>query len=781
MSLPIPSGGGFPPNSSQPSSQMGLQELIDDYSSRHESFYDIRQQGFQVFAGGEITPELIQAIGAEGEDVTQENFGFYFNRFLSEFQDYGESVLPQFAQAIQSEGIQLQQDGKLYSFGDEGVNALIYGDLLEDGSLTGDAWNRLNNDNSSGPGYESIFGSADPIEQIANAALPIVASAALGPAIASQLPTGAIGAAGTSSILDAGLQLALTGDLDLGQVLESGLTAGAVSVGTDVIRDAVNPTVPETIVNSSGETVLNPLYQSTDLGQLIGPNGLLGGDYLDVSWLSDILVPELEEVARLPSGQLVPPDPITGLFDIGGQMVEGGDILNGLIDGVDLVRPDFTSALDLIPEGVFDGIADVGDFAVDLMQGVGALPQDENFWFDQRFYDMVTPRSPNAAIQGAFEEPPTGHGGTLPEAIAELFQDEEPTIIPGPVTPSTTTPTTPAPEASESISGPGGSYDILNFLDEDEVEDDGYQTSGQLIIDAPYVPVVRDPNAPPIEDLFSDPIPDFEEIPQESVLPREQAVIDLYMDVLGRLPDPGGLEFWTGDGWRDNPEELRSAFMAAAEAEMLPEETVMLPEDGLWRVGPDFDPIEPVRPGDRGARPVMPAPEQVVLPEEPVIPVADDPFLEGLPPPEIPFPEITEEPEDPILPEDSLDLFPDPGVPEDTLPTEPPNLVLPVINTPVDGGTNEPEPFLLPDPEPEPIPFLEPRPDYGDFTMRPDYPFMPMPSQPSQVGYDPNAQYAPWATGYDVRPRVPYLSNTQQAAAFRGLLEEEDFLSLLQV
>jgi hypothetical protein len=260
-----------------------------------------------------------------------------------------------------------------------------------------------------------------------------------------------------------GIRGAVTGDFDIGDIAKAGLTGGAQAAAVDFLRDTLQTAEfsPENVaqieadieqysqmtpaerlamqqsspvqfarleaadqlyrnaLSGAGPTTeqMARLYQTSDLGKLVGPQGLLGGEYLDTSWLESginavggVLDPVLDWVdnpniagMELSPGALDVYQDVLG--GVGSAASLGAEGLSYLLTGESPQEPNLAK----FPAGTVDEFGtDVSGQYVDPQGIVDYLySTSQANRYDERFFDTEAPRSEDARYTpGVYEQNP---------------------------------------------------------------------------------------------------------------------------------------------------------------------------------------------------------------------------------------------------------------------------------------------------------------------------------------------------------------------------------------
>jgi hypothetical protein len=278
----------------------------------------------------------------------------------------------------------------------------------------------------------------------------------------SQLGGGFLQGAATGATME-GIRGAVTGDFDIGDIAKAGLTGGAQAAAVDFLRDTLQTAEfsPENVaqieadieqysqmtpaerlamqqsspvqfarleaadqlyrnaLSGAGPTTeqMARLYQTSDLGKLVGPQGLLGGEYLDTSWLESginavggVLDPVLDWVdnpniagMELSPGALDVYQDVLG--GVGSAASLGAEGLSYLLTGESPQEPNLAK----FPAGTVDEFGtDVSGQYVDPQGIVDYLySTSQANRYDERFFDTEAPRSEDARYTpGVYEQNP---------------------------------------------------------------------------------------------------------------------------------------------------------------------------------------------------------------------------------------------------------------------------------------------------------------------------------------------------------------------------------------
>ena len=299
-------------------------------------------------------------------------------------------------------------------------------------------------------------GSIDPTSLALAGLTPVVDSQF------SQLGGGFLQGAATGATME-GIRGAVTGDFDIGDIAKAGLTSGAQAAAVDFLRDTLQTAEfsPENVaqieadieqysqmtpaerlamqqsspvqfarleaadqlyrnaLSGAGPTTeqMARLYQTSDLGKLVGPQGLLGGEYLDTSWLESginaiggVLDPVLNWIDN-PSfaGMELSPGALdvyqNVLGGVGSAASLGAEGLSYLLTGERPQEPNLAK----FPAGTVDEFGtDVGGQYVDPQGIVNYLySTSQANRYDERFFDTEAPRSEDARYTpGVYEQNP---------------------------------------------------------------------------------------------------------------------------------------------------------------------------------------------------------------------------------------------------------------------------------------------------------------------------------------------------------------------------------------
>lgn len=377
---------------------------FDDYLSYMDSYTTALEENPSLAwwnagehaLGQELTFNEFRNLGLDiDEGDMQQAYDDYWRQLAA---DRGQAFVnaysnPVFAELSQQYGISpvtTNSDGDQWIFMGSGYN--------ETSEIAGTDWSRL----------------------IVSTAISTMLSPAFGGNIG-----GFLGGATTSVAKSAMNQLLLTGSLDLTELAKAGLTGGAMASFGDLIKDSMNfrsedldalgnklvsdetaflkaSGFTDNEINSfinqglkvgeafdiGGEGVTQGFAQAvaladtSDVGKLFGPNGLLAGfggdEYINTQWMQGII------------------DKYTQGVNAAFSVIPGGDVI------ADFLIPDTTwssltaqEKINLMEEGIFGP-------------------------YDERFYDFLSERGDDAAnFIGVWESSPNGTGGTFAQAVQD--------------------------------------------------------------------------------------------------------------------------------------------------------------------------------------------------------------------------------------------------------------------------------------------------------------------------------------------------------------------------
>jgi hypothetical protein len=187
-------------------------------------------------------------------------------------------------------------------------------------------------------------------------------------------------------------------NFDFGAAGESALQGGITASLGDLFKDIAQPGWDPNKVNADG--TVGGWSNTSDVGKLLGPNGLLGG-------ISELNVEPLQEL--LTSGSEWANSALSFLNPFSGAP-EGGVISYDVGGFQDFVRTN-AEKINASANTFLDMVAKA------------ATAADEPNRYDERFYDFISERDPDMTSDLVMYESPYGHGNTFSEALSKWVEN----------------------------------------------------------------------------------------------------------------------------------------------------------------------------------------------------------------------------------------------------------------------------------------------------------------------------------------------------------------------
>ena len=187
-------------------------------------------------------------------------------------------------------------------------------------------------------------------------------------------------------------------DFDFGSAGKSALQGGITASLGDLFKDIAQPGWDPNKVNADG--TVGGWSNTSDVGKLLGPNGLLGG-------ISELNVEPLQELLTKGSGWA---DSALSFLNPFSGAPEGGVISYDVGGFQDFVR---TNA---------EKINASANTFLDMVAKAATAGEESNL-NDQRFYDFISERDPDMTSDLVMYESPYGHGNTFSEALSKWVEN----------------------------------------------------------------------------------------------------------------------------------------------------------------------------------------------------------------------------------------------------------------------------------------------------------------------------------------------------------------------